>query len=88
MHWVFCSVYTKSVKVVKERLKSICESYRALAKFSYRKRGDSYYAKLDVFQGSRYTLFDILADRDQCVVLGDWGVKMVQEDFEFHKNMS
>ena len=89
LHWVFCSVYTKSVKVVKEKLKSIRESYRALAKVSYGKRGDSYYAKLDVFRGSMHTLFDILADRDQCVVLGDlWCVKMVQEDFEFHKNMS
>ena len=36
-----------------------------------------------------HTLFDIEADRDQCVILGNlWGVKMVNEDFEFHKNMS
>ena len=36
-----------------------------------------------------HTLFDILANKDQCAVLGNLrGVKMVKEDFEFHKNMS
>ena len=36
-----------------------------------------------------HTLFDIMAERDQCVILGNlWGVKMVNEDFELHKNMS
>ena len=36
-----------------------------------------------------HTLFDIMADKDQCVILGNlWGVKIVNEDFEFHKNMS
>ena len=89
LHWVFCSVYTKSVKIVREKLKSIRESYRALAKIPYKSRGNKYYAKLDVFRDSMHTLFDILADKDQCVVLGNlWGVKMVKEDFEFHKNMS
>ena len=35
-----------------------------------------------------HTLFDILTDKDQCAVLENlWGVKMIKEDFEFHKNM-
>ena len=51
---VLLCVYTKSVKVVKEKLKSIHASYRALAKVSYGERGDSYYAKLDVFRGSMH----------------------------------
>ena len=59
LHWVFCSVYTKSVKIVREKLKSIRESYRALAKISYNSRDNNYYAKLDVFRDSMYTLFDI-----------------------------
>ena len=35
LHWVFCSVYTKSVRVVKEKVKCLRDSYRALAKVSY-----------------------------------------------------
>ena len=77
------------MKSVKVKLKSNRESYRTLAKFSYKKTGDTYYAKLDVFRESMHTLFDTVTDRDQCVILGNlWGVKMVNEDFEFHKNMS
>ena len=49
LHWVFCSVYTKSVKIVREKLRSIRECYRALAKIPYKSRDNKYYAKLDVF---------------------------------------
>ena len=53
------------------------------------KRHDSYFAKLDAFRNTMYSLFDILADQDQCAVLGElWGVKMVAKDFQFHNNMS
>ena len=69
LHWVFCSVYTQSVKIVREKLKYIQEFYRALAIVSYKSRGNKYYAKLDVFRDSMHTLFDILADKDQCGVL-------------------
>ena len=89
LHWVFCSVYTKSVKIVREKLKSIRESYRALANIPYKSRGNKYYAKLDVYQDSIHTLFVIFADKDQCAVLENlWVVKMVKEDFELHKSMS
>ena len=89
LHWVFCSVYTKPVKIVGEKLKSIREPYRALAKIPYKSRGNKYYAKLDVFRDTMHTLFDILADKDQCAVLENlWVVKMVKEDFELHKSMS
>ena len=71
LHWVFCSVYTKSVKIVREKLKSIRESYRALEKNPCKSRGSKYYAKLDVFRDSMHTLFDILADKDQCAVFGN-----------------
>ena len=42
-----------------------------------------------MFRESIHTLFGIMADRYQCVILGNlWGVKMFNEYFEFHKNMS
>ena len=71
LHWVFCSVYTKSVKIVREKLKSIRESYRALAKIPYKSRGNNYYAKLDVFRDSFHTLLNILSDKDQFAVPGN-----------------
>ena len=42
-----------------------------------------------IFFKTLCTLFDILADKDQCAILGNMlGVKTVKEDFKFHKNMS
>ena len=50
LHWLFCSVYTMSIKAVKVKLKSLRESYRSLAKFSYKKRGEIYFTKLNLFK--------------------------------------
>ena len=82
-------MYTISLKKVKAKLTSFRESYRTLARFSYKKRGEIYHTKLGVFQKLMHTLFDIIADRNQCEKLGKtWAIKMVDEDFEFHKNTS
>lgn len=87
LHWIFCNIYPQTLKTIKLKLQECLNEYQYLKKVSKKKRGKTYYTKLDLFVQSCGTLFDIIGDEDQIKKQEkSWNVRMTNEDHLFYNN--
>ena len=89
LHWVYCNVYTLSVRQIKRKVDRMYERYDYLKKVSNNKKKGTYWTKYSEFIISQNSLFDVLADKESQITQGKlWGVMMAEKEFKFYDNQS
>ena len=58
-HWIDCNVYTKTLKVVSEKLKNLDDQFKTLKRYPAKKKGETFRKKLSDFKLECKGIFDI-----------------------------
>ena len=67
LHWIYCNVYTVSIKTVRKELDFLVQEYQYLKKYPIPNRGDSYWMRFNTFINVQSTLFDIKVEDNKCL---------------------
>ena len=87
LHWIQCNVYTQSSTTVQKKIKAIVKEYRSIKNYPQKKYGQIYWTRVETFVKTCRKIFDIkgssqrIKDQERL-----WGVKMTDEDENFHEN--
>ena len=87
-HWIKCNVYTQTRKSVQSRLTAYFDKLKYLKDYPKNKKKDTYWKQYSEFVSASKQLFDIIASNDWIKAQEKlWKVKMIEADYQFHRNM-
>ena len=84
-HWVFCNIYTVTVKVIKRKILNVYSEFQRLHQIRKNRRNERYMDQVRTFNIKAETLFDIFCEKTEIRKKLEkiYGVSMMEDEWEF-----
>ena len=84
-HWVFCNIYTVTVRVIRKKILNVYSEFQRLHQTRKNRRNERYDNEVRLFNTKAETLFDIFCEKTEIrkKLEALHGVTMMEDEWEF-----